>query len=335
MKKQKVIIIGAGPAGLTAAYSLLSQSKEYDVTIIEETNDIGGISKTVKYKNNKMDIGGHRFFSKNDEVNKFWNNIMPIQGQKSYDDKILERNITLKEGGPDPEKENNVMLIRKRVSRIYYLNKFYDYPITLKKETFTNLGLKTTIQSGFSYIKSTIYKRKENSLEDFYINRFGKKLYSIFFEKYTEKLWGRNPNIISPDFGKQRVKGLSIKEIFKDIFHLKRKETETSLIKEFYYPKYGPGQFWERVAEEIEKLGGKIILNSKVIKINSKNNKITSIIYDNNKIKKEINGDIFISSMPLKDLINSFSAKTPTKIKKIASGLPYRDFITIGLLVKK
>ena len=242
---KKVIIIGAGPAGLTAAYELLKDNKnKYDVTILEETNDIGGISKTVQYKENRMDIGGHRFFSKDQEIMDFWSDLMPIQGEPSLDDKELKREKQLAKTGPDPEKEDNVMLIRDRVSRIYYLKKFFDYPISLKLQTFTNMGLIKTIKSGFSYLKSVFVKKEETSLENFYINRFGKVLYSMFFEKYTEKLWGRHPSEISADWGAQRVKNISIKAVLKDsfgrLFKIKNKEVETSLIEQFWYPKLGP-----------------------------------------------------------------------------------------------
>ena len=339
MKKEKVIIIGAGPAGLTAGYELLKKSKKYDVTLLEETKEIGGISRTVKHKGNRMDIGGHRFFSKDQNVLDFWNEIMPIQGKPSYDDKKLKREKNLQEGGPDPEKEDRVMLVRNRVSRIYYLKKFFDYPISMKKETFQNMGFKRTMASGFSYLKSMVIKKKEDSLENFYINRFGKKLYSMFFEGYTEKLWGRHPREISADWGSQRVKGLSItaviKDMFKKVFHVKGKKVETSLIEEFIYPKYGPGELWETVASEIENMGGKVEKNHKVIKINVKDQKIVSVVCDVNGEEKVIKGDIFISSMPLKDLVNDMDTKVPTKIQKIAEGLPYRDFVTVGLLVKK
>lgn len=339
MKKEKVIIIGAGPAGLTAGYELLKKSKKYDVTLLEETKEIGGISRTVKYKGNRMDIGGHRFFSKDQNVLDFWNEIMPIQGKPSYDDKKLKREKNLQEGGPDPEKEDRVMLVRNRVSRIYYLKKFFDYPISMKKETFQNMGFKRTMVSGFSYLKSMVIKKKEDSLENFYINRFGKKLYSMFFEGYTEKLWGRHPREISADWGSQRVKGLSItaviKDMFKKVFHVKGKKVETSLIEEFIYPKYGPGELWETVASEIENMGGKVEKNHKVVKINVKDQKIVSVVCDVNGEEKVIKGDIFISSMPLKDLVRDMDTKVPTKIQKIAEGLPYRDFVTVGLLVKK
>ena len=337
---KKVYIIGAGPAGLTAAYELLQQSKDYEVIVLEESNDLGGISKTVNYKGNRMDMGGHRFFSKVPRVNEWWNHMLPLQGSPTYDDIILNRQMTLTPGGPDPEKVDKVMLRRHRVSRIYYEKKFYDYPISLKLETFTNLGLVTDIQAGFSYLASLIHKRKENSLEDFYINRFGKKLYSIFFEYYTENLWGRHPREIAPDWGAQRAKGLSITAIVKDMFGKllpgkKNRKVETSLIEEFSYPKLGPGQLWEVTAEEIEKLGGTILKNSKVTKLHKDaNNHITSLTYESDGKEIAVEGDIFISSMPIKDLVAGMN-DVPEKPAKIAAGLPYRDYMTVGILLPK
>ena len=265
MEKKKVIIIGAGPAGLTMAHEMLKDggNNEYDVTVLEETQEIGGISKTVKYNGNRMDIGGHRFFSKDERVMKFWADLMPVQGKNSFDDEKLGREKPLVKGGPDPEKDDDVMLIRQRVSRIYYLKKFFDYPISMKMQTFKNMGFGRTVKAGFSYLKSVMFKREEKSLEDFYINRFGKVLYSMFFEKYTEKLWGRHPSEISADWGAQRVKGISIKAVIKDMFRKafgkKNKDnTETSLIEQFWYPKYGPGHLWETLAERVTSEGGTI-----------------------------------------------------------------------------
>ena len=216
---KKVIIIGAGPAGITAANELLKDTKgEYDVTILEETERIGGISQTVRYNGNRMDIGGHRFFSKSDEVMNWWSELMPVQGKPSFDDKILGREKPLVENGPDPEKDDKVILVRDRVSRIYYNKHFFDYPVTMSAATIKNMGFLTTMKAGFSYLKSVMFKKPEDSLENFYINRFGKVLYSMFFEGYTEKLWGRHPSEISADWGSQRVKGLSIRAVLKDMF---------------------------------------------------------------------------------------------------------------------
>jgi len=342
--KKKVIIIGAGPAGLTAGYELLKdKNNEYEVIILEETNEIGGISRTVKYNGNRMDIGGHRFFSKDKNVMDFWEKLMPLQGKNSFDDKKLERKKPLKDGGPNPEEEDRVMLTRTRVSRIYYLKKFFDYPVSMKKETFMNMGIVRTLKAGFSYLKTIFIKKKEDSLENFYINRFGKVLYGMFFEKYTEKLWGRHPSQISADWGAQRVKGLSIKAVIKDMFSKifktkkNKDKTETSLIEEFWYPKYGPGQLWETLALEFEKLGGKINKGYLVKNLNIKSNKIESVeCIVNNKNIEKIDADIFISSMPVKDLIEGFKGENiPSEINNIAKGLPYRDFITVGLLVEK
>ena len=245
---KKVIIIGAGPAGLTAADKLLDYNEEYEVTILEESQDIGGISKTVEYNGNRMDIGGHRFFSKNQEVMDYWEELMPLQ-----DEKLI-----------NPDMQDNVMLIRKRVSRIYFLKKFFDYPISFKLQTLKNIGFIKTIKVGCSYLKAVVFKRKEKTLEDFYINRFGKELYNMFFKNYTERLWGRKTKDISSDWGAQRVKGVSITAIIKDminkVFKIKnKKNTETSLIEEFWYPKYGPGQLWNTLAKRIETKGGKIL----------------------------------------------------------------------------
>lgn len=335
---KKVIIIGAGPAGLTAGIELTKDSNEYDVVILEETSEIGGISRTVRHNGNRMDIGGHRFFSKDQKVMQWWDDLMPRQGKPSYDDAVLGRKVPLKKGGPDPEKEDIVMLTRNRVSRIYYKKKFFDYPVKMNVQTIKNMGLVTTIEAGFSYLFACIFKKKEDSLENFYINRFGKKLYSMFFEGYTEKLWGRHPSEIDASWGAQRVKGLSIVAIIKDIFGKmipgKRKKVETSLIEEFYYPKYGPGQLWETAADKFVAQGGTIKKNCKVLGVKTRENKAVSVTYEENGIAYELEGDYILSSMPLKDLILGMN-DVPNTIKDYASGLPYRDFVTVGLLVDR
>ena len=338
MKKKKVVIIGSGPAGLTAAYELLDKSNKYEVTVLEELNIVGGISRTVNYKGNRMDMGGHRFFSKDERVNEWWEKILPSQGSLPKDDKILNRTSTLTEGGPNPDKTDKVMLRRNRLSRIYFKNKFFDYPISLKFETLKNMGFLTTIEVGFSYLKSVFFKRKEKSLEDFYINRFGKKLYSMFFENYTENLWGRHPSEISPEWGAQRVKGLSIiaiiKDIFGKVFKKKNRHIETSLIEEFKYPKLGPGELWEVVADSVKEKGGAIITEAKVTKITQKDKMIKSVTYVKDNKEITIKADYFISSMPIKDLINGMN-DVPKKINKIATNLPYRDYMTVGVLIPK
>ncbi len=336
---KKALIIGAGPAGLTAAYELLTQSKEIEVVILEETKEFGGISKTVQYKGNRMDMGGHRFFSKDPRVNKWWANMLPMQGAPSKDDILLDREIPLEPNGPDPEKEDGVMLVRHRVSRILFDSKFYDYPVSLKAETLKNMGLRNTLAVGFSYIKTIFHKLPEDNLENFYINRFGRKLYSMFFEYYTQNLWGRHPSEIDASWGAQRVKGLSVsavlKDIFGKIFKRKNRKVETSLIEEFYYPKLGPGQLWEITAHKVQELGGTIIQNAKVTKIHkNEQNIITSLVYEQDGREITLEGDYIISSMPVKDLIHGMN-DVPQNPARIAAGLPYRDYMTLGVLVKR
>lgn len=341
---KKVVIIGAGPAGLTAAYELLKDggNKEYKVEILEESHVIGGISQTVRYNGNRMDIGGHRFFSKDDSVMNWWKSMMPIQGVNSFDDEKLGRVKPLEKGGPDPNKEDRVMLIRRRISRIYFNKHFFDYPISMKWSTIKNMGFVTTMQAGFSYLKAAMFKKPETSLGNFYINRFGKKLYSMFFEGYTEKLWGRHPSEISADWGAQRVKGLSIRALLKDMFgkafggKKDNKEVETSLIEEFWYPKYGPGQLWETVADEVKNLGGTIKMGYGVKNIVLNKNKVTQVVCETETGSITVEGDLFISTMPVKDLVVGMTGDKPSDdIVAIAKGLPYRDFVTVGLLVDK
>ena len=335
---KKVIVIGAGPAGITAAFELLKHSKNYEVTILEETAAIGGISRTVQHNGNRMDIGGHRFFSKDEEVVEWWNNLMPLQGKPSFDDILLQRDVKLNPKGPNPETEDVVMLKRRRVSRIYYKHKFFDYPVKMNLNTILNMGILTTAKAGFSYLFSIVRKLPETSLENFYINRFGRKLYNMFFEGYTEKLWGRHPRDISADWGSQRVKGLSIVAIIKDILSKlapwKPKHVETSLIEEFSYPKFGPGHLWETAAEKIEEMGGKIIKNAKVVGFDTDNDKITAVSYKHNGKTVSLAADIVISSMPLKDLVAGLKS-VPQEVADIAEGLPYRDFVTVGLLLNE
>lgn len=339
-KKKIAAIAGAGPAGLTAAYELLKRT-DIQPLVFEQSNIIGGISQTVCYKGNRMDIGGHRFFSKSKRVTDWWNCIMPLQGAPSKDDKLIGKEKEFAANGPDPEIANRVMLVRERVSRIYYLRKFFDYPISLKWQTFANMGLIRTIKAGLGYLTTLVLKKEENSLENFYINRFGKPLYRMFFEDYTEKVWGIHPSRLGADWGSQRVKGLSIFAIIKDMLNKslgsKSKEVETSLIESFIYPKLGPGQLWETVANDIQENGGSVEMNSTVSKVHINGNLVDYIeLRKTNGQTDKITCDYFLSSMPIKDLVKAIDGiEVPYDVQRIATELPYRDFITVGLLVKK
>lgn len=341
MAHKIAVIAGAGPAGLTAAYELLKNTDIHPV-ILESTDAIGGISQTVQYKGNRMDIGGHRFFSKSEEVMRWWQNIMPTQGAPSKDDILLHTaDKPLSPDGPDPEKTDRVMLLRNRVSRIFFLRKFFDYPISMKKETFFNMGFLNTMRAGFGYLWSCVHKLPETSLENFYINRFGRPLYEMFFEGYTEKVWGVHPSKLGADWGSQRVKGLSVLSVLKDMFlrafGLKSKHVETSLIEQFIYPKYGPGQLWETVADDIRQLGGEIHMQHEVIGVNVEQGRVVSVVARTADGQEQtFPCDYFLSTMPIKDLIPAFRGiEVPQSVFDIASNLPYRDFITVGLCVKQ
>jgi protoporphyrinogen oxidase len=276
----------------------------------------------------------------------WWQNILQIQGKPSKDDIKLHRKINLskKPHAPDPEKTDRVMLIRNRLSRIYFLKRFFDYPVSLNTNTLKNLGVVRIAKIGFSYVKARVFPiKKEKSLEDFFINRFGKELYLTFFKDYTEKVWGVPCTEITSEWGRQRIKGLSVtKAVLHAIKNLKpkdkslsQKEVETSLIEQFMYPKLGPGQLWEYVAKTIVDKGGEIHFGCEAVRVNHKGNIIESIDVETDGQTKTVTGDYFFSTMPVKQLIDGMGTGVPKDVKKVSQGLMYRDFITVGLLLKK
>jgi len=346
-EKKTSIIIGAGPAGLTAAYELLKRT-DIKPIVLEQSDSVGGISKTVTYRGNRIDIGGHRFFSKSSRVMDWWMEQLPVQGKPSRDEIILQLDMKKKyektADGPDPEKSDKVMLLRRRVSRIFFLRKFFDYPLALNASTFLNLGPARLFKIGISYLWAKLFPiKKEKSLEDFFVNHFGMELYQTFFKDYTQKVWGVPCKEIKPEWGAQRVKQLSLTKAFLHAVKalipdkkvsIEQKKTETSLIEQFMYPKNGPGQLWEEVAKKITEMGGEVHLNEKVIFLEADGTRIKSVRIENGGVTKEYCGDYFISSMPVKDLIGAISAQIPSDVKKVSDGLRYRDFITVGLLLK-
>ena len=347
MNRKHAIIIGAGPAGLTAACELLDKT-DIKPIIFEKSNDIGGLSKTVNYKGNRIDLGGHRFFSKSDRVMEWWKKIMPVQDFPSHDDLVPGRAVSLSPApdATDPEKTDKVFLVRNRLSRILFLGKFFDYPVSLSRATLANFGLLKVVKITHSYLKAKIFPIKhEKSLEDFFINRFGRELYLAFFKDYTEKVWGVPCSAISAEWGAQRIKGLSmsravlhaVKKLAAKDPSLAQKDTETSLIGRFLYPKYGPGQLWEEVANIVISKGGEIHRNCEIVKVICRGETVAGV-QTKNTVTGALTtqaGDYFFSSMPVANLIKVMDAGIPKDVVQTARGLVYRDFITVGLLLRR
>lgn len=355
---KNAIIIGAGPAGLTAAYELLTRT-DIKPIVLEKSQAIGGLSRTVNYQGNRMDLGGHRFFSKSDRVMNWWLQQMPLQNNPAPAEQIayhgmtrdLPPAITAKDSASTDA--DHVMLLRKRKSRIYFLGRFFNYPISLSWDTLKKLGLSRTIRIAFSYLRSALFPTKNPAnLEQFFINRFGRELYQTFFKSYTEKVWGVPCRDISAAWGEQRIKGLSIRkavghfisQLFRTTRSVAQKDTETSLIEQFLYPKYGPGQMWEGVAQKVVQLGGKIITGAEVVAVRHQEHVITSVLTRNTAgVLQEFIGDYFLSTMAVKDLISAMCSevtekipgKVPENVRAVSARLQYRDFIIVGILARK
>jgi protoporphyrinogen oxidase len=334
---QTAVIIGAGPAGLTAAYELLTRTDIRPI-VLEKDACLGGISRTVNHKGNRIDIGGHRFFSKSDRIMSWWLQILSLEASADGTQNGRRR------AQAEP-RSDNVMLLRPRKSRIYYLRRFFEYPISLSKSTLVNLGLRRTARIGISYLCSTLRPLKqEATLEQFLINRFGRELYKTFFKPYTEKVWGVPCNEISAEWGAQRIKGLSIRatllHALRKTFRgahsdLRQKGVETSLVERFLYPKYGPGQMWETTAARIAEMGGEIRTFCRVGKIVTDGWRVKGVeVTDSETGRREIlEGDYFFSTAPIRELMRNFEVRPPDNVLQVSDGLVYRDFVTVGLLV--
>ncbi|MFP5231220.1 MAG: NAD(P)/FAD-dependent oxidoreductase [Acidobacteriota bacterium] len=415
---KKAIIIGAGPAGLTAALEFLRRTGVQPI-VLEASEEIGGISRTIRYKGNRMDIGGHRFFSKSDRVMRWWMDLMPVEELRepleiSYQGQLktvavpvaVEEEPPLRGMGPlepktaraakagaeelsaeelaehvptvtvvaptAPESDDLVMLVRPRKSRIYYLRKFFDYPIKLNGTTLANLGPLRMARIGVSYVMSRLRPiRQEKSLEDFLINRFGRELYLTFFKSYTEKVWGTPCHTISAEWGAQRIKGLSLTTALKHFLRkhfffqtggtsqmgglsekgdtsqsqagnsgqaqdIAQKGTDTSLIERFLYPKFGPGQLWEHVADKITAMGGEIHMGWKVVGVEVEGTSVAAVEAVNVAgERRRFAGDSFLSTMPIRDLVRALQVEVPANVRQVSEGLEYRDFITVGLLANR
>jgi protoporphyrinogen oxidase len=342
------VIAGAGPAGLTAALELLRQSDIVPI-IFEADPQVGGISKTVDYRGNRMDLGGHRFFSKSDWVMRWWQEILPLAEDQSDPGHALRISYQRQATDLMPRifgaaSSDAVMLVRQRLSRIFYRRRFFDYPLKLNPNTIRNMGLIESLRTGMSYAQARLARRSpELSLEDFFINRFGDRLYRTFFKTYTEKVWGVPCEEISAEWGAQRIKGLSVTKAIRHALKAPfcaaadaaQKGTETSLIERFLYPKFGPGQMWEAVARQIAVRGGAIHLGHRIVGIERTDVSITAVqVRDTAGSVRTIPCDHLISTMPVRELV-AFLKPEDSRIARIAAGLPYRDFMTAGLLLRR
>lgn len=346
MEQKTAIIIGAGPAGLAAAYELLTRT-DIKPIIFESTGEVGGLSKNVTYNGNHIDVGGHMFYPKYDRVVKWWENFLPRQGKILPNEAVLEGRLPLSTdpNAPDPLREDKVFLVRPHLSRIFYMQKLFDYPISFSFKTFKNLGLVKTFKMGFTYLMARLFPIKnEKSLEDFFINRFGKELYLTFFKEYTKKATGADPKDVKPEWGKQRIQGLSItKALINAIKETLRKNysktniEEICMVKWFLYPKLGPGQMWDEVAKKIREKGGVIHTGMTALGMKIKGGRIESATIKNEATGeiKDHRADYFFSCMPVRDLVRGFGAGAPPEVKAVAEGLKYRAHIMVNLNLKK
>jgi protoporphyrinogen oxidase len=314
----RAVIIGGGPAGLTAAVELGRLG--VPVTVLERDRLVGGIARTESYKGYRFDIGGHRFFTKIGEVEKFWHDLL----------------------GAD-------FITRPRISRIFYQGKFYDYPLK-PMNALSNLGIPTAIAAVLSYAQSQLFPYpREDTFEEWVSNRFGKKLYRIFFKTYTEKVWGIPCSEIRSEFAAQRIQGLSLPVAVWNMFFGpgKGKAVVKTLIEQFEYPRYGPGMMWERAAEFVAVHGGEVCLQTKVVSLRHAGSRVIEVVTQGAGAEpapnsgaagartETVTGDAFISSMPISELINRLDPPPPPEVLAAANGLSYRDFISVVLIVKQ
>ena len=308
---QHVVIIGAGPAGLTAAYELLKH--DIATTVLEkDPKYVGGLARTVEHKGYRFDIGGHRFFSKNQEVEDLWTEILGSE-----------------------------MLTRKRLSRIYYRGRYFAYPIKAANALW-NLGPIEAVRCMASYAYARARPiRNPRSLEDWVRNQFGWRLFSIFFKTYTEKVWGISTKELSADWAAQRIKSLDLWLVLKSALMPRRRPTNrsdvvTTLIDRFRYPRFGPGQMWERVAEIRRKKGRPVLHGRTVDRIEHDGGRVRSVVTRTASGEiEEHQGSDFISSMPIRELVSRLDPAPPESVRRAAESLSYRDFISVAVMIDR
>lgn len=302
-KAQSFVVIGGGPAGLTAAYELL----RHDVkpTVLEKDDIVGGIARTEQYKGYHFDMGGHRFFTKSDEVNRMWQEVLA-------DD----------------------FLKRPRLSRIFYKSKFFNYPLK-PINALLGLGFVESVLIMCSYVRWRLFPYKqEDTFEQWVTNRFGKRLFLTFFKTYTEKVWGISCSELKGEWAAQRIKDLSLKTALLSMF-IRPKNTVKTLIESFDYPRQGPGMLWRAVADAIDQQGGQVRMNSGVNAIHREGQRIAAVSVGNNGSTQTITGSHFISSMPVTEFIKKLDPPPPAEVLEAAGKLKYRDFLTVCVIVNQ
>ena len=301
---KNVVIVGGGPAGLTAALEL--SKHRVPAVVLEADKQVGGIARTVNYKGFLFDIGGHRFFTKWDEVNQIWN--------ETLGDKFLER---------------------PRLSRIYYNKKFFLYPLVAKNALF-GLGLLESFRILCSYVKTRLLPLpKEENFEEWVCNRFGRRLYEIFFKTYTEKVWGVPCTTIRAEWAAQRIKGLSLLTAIRNAILPSKNGNVKSLIDKFHYPERGPGQMWETMADQLNGIGYPVLMEHRVVRICHERGKVTKVLSEGPGGVEEFRGTDFISSMPIREMVNALDPAPPDEIRDAAKKLRYRDFLIVSLIVNR
>ncbi len=363
------MIVGAGPAGLTAALELLRRTDIVPI-VLEQSDDVGGLARTTVYRGNRIDIGGHRFFTKSDRVMQWWLDLMPLdpaaeagaftityQGRRrevaaaafaqagsaaAMGSDAGSGTAVADAAGPALDR---VMLVRQRKSRIYFRRKLFDYPLRVNLETLRKLGLVTTLRIVATYLWSAAFPiRNPKNLEEFFVNRFGRELYATFFKAYTEKVWGVPCAEISAEWGEQRVKGLSIGRVLSQWLRkrlrpsrsIAQRDVETSLIERFLYPRLGPGQMWEIATEEIRARGGQVLLGLSVDRIVLRDGRVVAVeaVDARSGERSSFACDLAFSTMPVPELVRAIGPSVPADARVVAEGLQFRDFLTVGLLVR-
>lgn len=339
------VIIGAGPAGLTAALELVRRTRIHPI-VLEAGEAFGGLARTVMFRGNRMDAGGHRFFSDSDRVLNWWLELMPLMEQPAAGTHVSYRNRRRELAGAPVAGEGNgerVMLVRPRKSRIYFERKFFDYPLT--RDVLLKLGAGRGARFAASYAAARLRPRRPaRTLEEFFISRFGRQLYQTFFKAYSEKVWGVPCSEISAEWGAQRVSGLSlgkaafaiVRDRLSGVYRSNSQSAEAPQSEYFLYPKHGPGQLWEYTAELVRRGGGEILLGWRVDRLLCQEGRVRAVeAVGPAAIRRRFDVDWVCSSMPVRQLIRALTPSAPAEVLSIGEGLVYRDFIAIGLVVRR